>query len=113
MSRLARWALLVVGGAALAVPPASLADIIRLKDGSTLEGEIKRTDDGWAVTTEDGRRRLVRFDRVASIEARPKGPKAGGDVADQRLASLRRAVDSLTDIRQILERYRTFITQYD
>jgi Tfp pilus assembly protein PilF len=110
--RIARWSLVLVGGLTLAAvsPSVVRADVIQLKDGTRLEGEIKRADDGWLVTGEDGKPRFVAGSRVASIEAKPKTDSA---TADARLASLRRAVENATDLRQIVERYRQFITQFD
>src|SRR5690348_1308614 len=110
--RIARRSLLLVGGLALVIltPPGAFADVVHLKDGTRLEGEIKRADDGWLVTGEDGKPRFVAGSRVASIEAKPKTDAA---TADERLASLRRAMDNATDLRQIIDRYRAFVTQYD
>ena len=47
---------------------------------------------------------------MASIEAKPKTDAA---TADERLASLRRATDNATDLRQIVDRYRAFVIQFD
>ncbi len=104
--------LFAIGLAAALIPvlcASSLADVIRLKDGTRLEGEIRRTDEGWIITDRAGKKTLVAFDRVAGIEATPKG---GGDVPEQRLASLRRAADNIADPRQAITRYQAFLKQY-
>lgn len=98
----------------VALPPtlvpftAARGDVIHLKDGSQVEGEIHKSGDGWTVTGADSVERFVPGTRVRSIEARPKN---GGDTADERLASLRRAVQNSTDIKQVLARYKTFLEQ--
>jgi len=92
---------------ALAWP--ALGDVIRLKDGSTYEGDIRRSDDGWVITLAGGKRIVVPADKVAGLEAKPK---SGVDVADTRLASLRRAVEAMPDIKQVIERYQSFVVQF-
>jgi len=91
--------------AVLALP--ALADIIHLKDGSDLEGEIRKVPDGWIVVHE-GQITQVTADKVASIEVKPV---VTAETAMSRLNSLRRSVDNLSDIKQIIERYQNFISQ--
>lgn len=110
MERFARLSVVMVGCWALSAAPAAIADVVRLRDGTAVEGDIQRTEDGWVVVADDGRRRLVPFAAVASIEARPK---TGGDAAAQRLVSLRRALDNVSDPRAAIDRYRVFIAQFD
>ncbi len=86
----------------------SLGDIVHLKDGTRLEGEIKKTEDGYRVTEASGTVTMITSDKVGSIEVRPQG---GPDASTSRLSSLRRATENLDDIRKILERYSSFITQ--
>ena len=86
------------------------ADVVHLKDGSRLEGEVKKSGDGWAVTAPDGKVTQIPADRVQSIElVKPKGSDA--DVAAQRLADLRQSADVLRDIKVIIDRYSRFIDQ--
>ena len=33
---------------------AALADVVHLADGTTLQGDVKRSGEGWAVTADDG-----------------------------------------------------------
>jgi tetratricopeptide (TPR) repeat protein len=106
MHRIKRLLLLSGGLCALAGPVR--ADVIHLNDGSQIEGEIRKTEDGWVVTGADRKPWVIAAERVAFIEARPK---AGVDSADQRLASLRHAVENTADIKQTLARYKTFIDQ--
>ena len=102
-------AAVVAAGVAAPAPPAA-ADVIRLKDGGSYEGDIRPHPDGWVVTEPDGRRIVVTRDRVAGLEAKPN--KAVPAVVEQRLASLRRAADAMPDARQVIDRYRTFLQQY-
>jgi tetratricopeptide (TPR) repeat protein len=86
--------------------PAARADVVHLTDGTTVSGDIKKTDDGWIVTPPGGKPVLISADRVDSIELRPAdNPNA----AEDRLASLRRAVGNVSDIKIIITRYEAFI----
>lgn len=87
----------------------TLADTVHLKDGTSLDGEIKRIPDGFVVTSSDGKVTTVPADSVKSFEL--KKSAAGPETADQRLGSLRRSVANLSDPKQVLERYKAFITQ--
>lgn len=87
-----------------------MADIVELKDGSRLEGDLKRTPEGYEIRAADGTLTRVRTDQVASVrigKADPKSPAA----AQERLASLKRSAESLNDLDQILERFKAFIEQ--
>lgn len=83
------------------------ADVLILKDGTRLEGDVKRTDAGWTVTTGDGKVHNVSASSVRTIEL-GSTPRAGLQAA-AGLASLRRSVEALSDINQIIERYQRFI----
>ncbi len=83
-------------------------DIIHLKDGTQLEGEIKKGPDGYRVHTADGDTTQVPLENVASIELKPASTP---EASMQRLGSLRRAVENIPDIKTILERYANFIQQ--
>ncbi len=85
----------------------AVADQIVLKDGTRLSGDVKRNADGWTITMADGAVRTVAPDSVKSIElgAAPKGAQQ----AAEGLASLRRSVEALSDINQIIDRYQRFI----
>jgi tetratricopeptide (TPR) repeat protein len=108
-----RRALLALCGLTLLTPlkPATLrADVIYLKDGTRIEGEIvRKSDAGWDVKGPDGTITTVPSGRVRSFEA--KRGNAADDPAE-RLASLRRSAGGQADIPKILERYKTFIEQY-
>src|SRR4051794_12772601 len=82
--------------ALLAAPPAR-ADVIYLRDGSKVEGEIRKTPEGWVVSAADGKQTNVAAGEIARMEARPK---VGADTAEQRLNSLRNAVKSTSDAKQ-------------
>ena len=107
MNRFARLALLITiaGTQSLA-----LADIVYLKDGTKLEGDVKHSDDGWTVRSK-GTVVKVQPDQVQSIELTPTTGPAAGAVATERLASLRRSVENESDLKQIIARYQRFIDQ--
>jgi tetratricopeptide (TPR) repeat protein len=105
------------------------ADVIYLKDGSNLEGEIHRTDTGYTVKAADGNVTAVDANKVKSLEAKrsagsptsvpapfvattTKPAPVAADNGMQGLNSLRRAVENQTDIKKVLERYRSFIEQH-
>ena len=92
----------------LALPGFALGDVVHLKDGSRLEGEIKRAGDEYIVTEQGGKVTHVPSEKVGSIEVKPQ---LGDDAAMGRLQSLRRAAENLPDFKQILERYKTFLDQ--
>ena len=133
-----RAALLTLFGLTLLAPPdgprASRADVIYLKDGTKVEGEIvRRTDAGWVIKSADGKVTTVDISKVRSFDAkrgstRPSaagpgtaaGPGAAaggggnnaGDEGSRRLVSLRRSVEGQTDIPKVLARYRKFVEQH-
>ncbi len=90
------------------IAPLAPGDIVHLKDGTKLEGEVKHSDDGWTVNV-NGKVRHVHADEVQSIEL--SSGATGPRVAEERLASLRRSVENLTDIKEIISRYQRFIDQ--
>jgi len=98
--------LVVLLGLALAAP--AFGDIIHLKDGSTLEGELQRTRDGWTVTDANGKTTDVAATDVKSIELKKA---ASHESAEQQLESLRRSVVTLDDIHLILKHYQDFLKQ--
>jgi hypothetical protein len=93
-----------------------LADALVLKDGTRLEGSIKRVGDHWHVTAADGKVTKVPASNVKAIEmGAPTSPTSGGSSAapgsaEVGLASLRRSVEALSDINQIIERFERFIS---
>jgi tetratricopeptide (TPR) repeat protein len=88
--------------------PFAAADVIHLNDGTQVEGAIQKGDDGYRVTTPSGIVTQVPFDKVASIEAKAASTP---EASMQRLASLRRAVENMHDIKTILGRYDSFLQQ--
>jgi tetratricopeptide (TPR) repeat protein len=85
------------------------ADVINLTDGTKVEGKIQKTSDGWTVTQKDGSIETIPADKVASIEA-SRGAEDISVSAD-RLASLRRVAEHLSDVQDIVNRYQKFIEQ--
>jgi len=86
------------------------ADTLVLKDGSRLEGELKKTADGYDLTDSSGKVQHVKASQVASISV-GKSDGASAASAMDRLGSLKRSVESLSDINLIIERYNRFIEQ--
>ena len=108
-----RAALLGLCGLTLLAPAglgALRADVIHLKDGTKVEGEIiRKSDSGWDVKGPDGTVTTIEVSRVKSLEA--KRGNTGSEPAE-RLASLRRTLAGQTDIPKVLERYRKFVEQH-
>ncbi len=100
-----RWFSIVLLGA-ITLPAA--ADVVVLKDGSKLEGDIKKGASGYVVSQKDGKYQVVPFDQVVSLEAAQTGATTP-DGARQKLESLRRSVEYLDDLHKIIDRYETFI----
>ena len=99
----------VVLGVALALVTPALGDIVHLNDGTSVEGSVRRTRDGYIVTEASGKTTTIPADAVKSFELKSSAPTAGG--AEDRLASLKRAVGNLDDLKQIIDRYKAFIAQ--
>src|SRR6266545_3873945 len=91
---------------ACCVPLFVHADLVHLKNGTTLNGVVKKTPEGWTVTSSDGKVTAVSSDAVKSISFIGRGAL---NKADDKLASLRRAVENVSDLKQIIERYKHFI----
>src|SRR5438270_9144268 len=99
---------LVAIAVAVACLPAR-GEIVRMKDGSTLEGTVKHTEDGYDVTVAGGKVIHVDAEKVRSIDIGTKVP--GAAEAESRLNSLRRSVENSTDIKGVLEKYARFVEQ--
>ncbi len=81
-------------------------DIVHLKDGRVLRGDVRRDGDRYVIATEDGK--IVAVPR-GEVEALELGPTTAPDAAAGRLASLRRAVAVMDDLDQIIGKYDQFI----
>jgi len=98
------------------VPTTLLADAIVLKDGTRVEGDLKRVGDHWLITGADGKVNKVPVSNVKAIEMGSVGGSGGGNGtaapgnAEAGLASLRRSVEVLSDINQIIERFERFVS---
>ena len=87
-----------------------LADVVETKDGSRVEGTIRRVSGGWEVTGAAGKKTIVTDENVKGIE---KGAPANpAEAAAGRLAVLRKATEAMADAAQVVDRYEKFIIQY-
>ncbi len=96
--------------AALTCCAVAAGGVLQLRDGERVEGDLRRSTTGWEVTQADGTVRIIPESEVVSIQASGSAADASGS-ANARLASLRRAVENLSDINQILERYQQAMKQ--
>jgi tetratricopeptide (TPR) repeat protein len=87
-------------------------DVIVLRDGSRIEGKVRRSDGGWTVTLADGSSVFVGSEDVRSLEMTP-ATRPTNDVALARLTSLRRSVENLADPRVVVDRYRQYLEMND
>jgi Flp pilus assembly protein TadD len=83
------------------------ADVVTLQDGSRIEGDVKRSPEGWNITLNDGSVKTVAPDSVKSIQLGSSSKDSSQSA--EGLASLRRSVEAITDIGQIIDRYQRFI----
>jgi len=83
---------------------------VHLSDGTRLEGDVKRGRDGLVVTDAKGKVTVVAPERVKSIEVKPTA-KAGADAGAEKLFSLRRSVENVGSVGDVIERYKRFIEQ--
>ena len=105
-----RAAAIALGTILFAVSAPAFADIIQLKDGSSVTGDIKKTRDGWVVIDDKGKSHNIAADAVKSIEPTRSNVDAR-IVAMDRLNSLRRSVENLPDIKTVITRFENFIEQ--
>lgn len=105
-----RSCLLVMVLAAVATP-AVWADVVVLKDGSRIEGEVKKNPAGYVITLPGGQIRFLGPDEVKGLEAAPTTLPTSETAAKAKLASLRRSVEALDNPARIIERYQKFIEQ--
>jgi tetratricopeptide (TPR) repeat protein len=85
------------------------ADIIHLKDGSTVRGDMKRGGGGYLVTQADGSVRALTMDQVKSIEVASASTAPAPDQAMRNLQSLERSLVNVDDPKKAIEKYNRFI----
>ncbi|MGF1634862.1 MAG: hypothetical protein ACFCVE_13495 [Phycisphaerae bacterium] len=106
---LAAIALGVLGGALAGWVSPAAADVVTLRDGTQLSGEVEKVPGGWRVTSEEGVRTVASAD-VAGL--RFGNPDSGEtDLAMQRVERLRKEVQRLDDLGEIIELYRRLAEQ--
>ena len=85
------------------------ADVVVLKDGTRVEGDLQRTEDGYNLTTPAGIRTRLKTADIKSIEVKPR---AAPDDAQRRLDSLRRSLENASDANLAVTRYNDFLRRY-
>src|SRR5690606_28723129 len=100
--------------AALAVAGTVRADVVHLHSGATLEGDLKKTAEGWVLTLENGAEMQLPAEQVKRVELkrRDTGRPDSEAIARSRLTSLNRSVEALTDAQAAVDRYEAFIEQF-
>jgi Tfp pilus assembly protein PilF len=91
----------------LILTAAASADVLVLDDGTTVEGKAHKDGDQWIVTDSAGHETAVAADRVKSFEL------VGARKAEEPpLDSLRRSVEHLSDLDEIIRRYKEFVEHH-
>lgn len=103
---MARFLSLIV----LSLASVASADVVLLKDGTTLDGDVRRGPTAYLVTQSDGTVKSLAFEDVKSIEM-ATAPPLTNESAKEKLASFRRSVENSDDINRIIEKYQRFIEQ--
>jgi tetratricopeptide (TPR) repeat protein len=109
MNRSGRPAILFAVCTALVAAPMLCGDVVHLKDGTSVQGIVKHVDDGWVVR-DSGKTTRVASEQVESIELTPTTSPSPA-VASDRLESLRRSVEGLSDLNEIVTRFQRFVDQ--
>src|SRR2546430_3561227 len=99
----------LIGALALIASAPARGDVLYLKVGTKIEGDVKRRDDGWVVLS-GGKTTKVLADQVESIELTPT-TQAAPKIAAERLASLGCLLETISDAREDVHRYQRFIGQ--
>jgi tetratricopeptide (TPR) repeat protein len=99
----------LLGLLVLALASFGRADVVHLKDGSQLTGDVKRGPGGYTVRLPNGTTRLVPTSQVKALELGAASQPASLDASQRNLASLRRSVENLDDPRRAIEKYQRFI----
>ncbi len=85
------------------------ADIVHLNDGTKVEGAIKRTSGGWLVTDDTGKTTRVDDENIKLIQK--VSTLSPAELAESKLAVLRRSLEPMDDLGRIIERVERFIEQ--
>lgn len=102
-------AAMVIGAATLAA-----ADVVVLQSGEKLEGDLKKSPEGWTLRLHNGATMELPVGQVKSVQLMPRdGASAGGEgVAQSRLDSLNKSMAAATDAQSAIDRYQAFVEQY-
>ena len=99
-----------VGLIVLLLAAPALADVVVLKDGRRLEGEIRAVPGGWRIVDASGASVTVPTELVKTIESTGyEDPQRKATVA---LAAVRRFAESSANIDAIIERLEKFIADH-
>src|SRR5262245_20798049 len=86
-------------------------DVVVLKDGSRIEGDVKKNPAGYVVTLRGGKLAFLSLNDVKSIEAAAATKPTSESAAKAKLTSFRRSVEPLDDPQKAIDRYQKFIEQ--
>ena len=86
----------------------AFGEVVHLNDGTTVEGELQRTSEGWNITAADGKVTQISSSQVKSIEFKKGG---SAETPEQKLDYLRRAVANQSDVQRVINRFQAFIAQ--
>lgn len=95
---------MLVLGIAGSLTAALSADVVVLKDGTELSGQIRRTTGGYDVVLDNGGNQFVPDADVRTLRMGPSSTDA-----DVQLTNLRRSVEPVDDLALIVQRYQQFI----
>lgn len=94
---------------ALLLPVSAQADVVLLTDGTRLEGSVRRSGDGFAVTDAKGQVRIVAPDEIRSIQILQTPDTRPTTSA---LEDLRGALADCDDPKQAIDRYHNFLAAH-
>lgn len=92
-------------------PAVVCGDVLHRVDGTKIEGDVKKSLQGWIVTDGAGKVTAVPAGEVKSIELKSVPGKMSADAAETRLYSLRRSVENVSQLGDIVDRYKRFVEQ--
>lgn len=87
------------------------ADVVELKDGTTLTGDVKREDRRWLITLQDGTVRRISADDVKSVNVSGATSRPVIEATQASLNALHRQVESTTQPSEAISKYDKFLAR--